>query len=84
MKIIKYFKLFESVVLNYLKQNWKILKDNCKDFNTTPKLLQRDKTKIWFWHSYINLRNFTREQLMMSDGDVVFSNAMLVLDIIPY
>jgi hypothetical protein len=74
MKIIKYFKLFESRSSELSKIEFeKILKDNCKDFINNPKLLQRDKQDS-ILNTYINPKKFTREPLMMSDGDVVFSN----------
>jgi hypothetical protein len=77
MKIIKYFKLFESRSSELSQTEFeKILKDNCKDFLNNPKLLQRDKKKFDSKYSYINPKKFTREPLMMSDGDVLFSNGV--------
>ncbi len=87
MKIIKYFKLFESRTSELSEQEFfKILKDNCKEFLNNPKLLQRAKQRFDSQYSYINPKSFEREPLLSISGNtagVSSKHHTLLMDNLP-
>jgi hypothetical protein len=87
MKIIKYFKLFESRTSELSEQEFfKILRDNCKEFIKDPKLLQRAKQRFDSQYSYINPKSFEREPLLSIGGNtagVSSKHHTLLMDNLP-
>jgi len=75
MKIIKYFKLFESRTAEVTDEEFvRLVKENCQDFLANPKYLQRMKGYFNGEYSYIDPRRHVRRPLMDTDGGAgVFS-----------
>jgi hypothetical protein len=75
MKIIKYFKLFESRTAEITDEEFvKLVKENCQDFLANPKYLQRMKRDFSGEYSYIDPKQHVRRPLMDTDsGSGVFS-----------
>ncbi len=75
MKIIKYFKLFESRTAEITDEEFvRLVKENCQDFLANPKYLQRMKSEFNGEYSYIDPKQHVRKPLMDNDGGTgVFS-----------
>ena len=65
MKIVKYFKLFESRTAQITDAEFVMLvKDNCKDYLANPKYMQRMKGKFNGDYSYIDPKMHRRIPFM--------------------
>jgi hypothetical protein len=82
MKIIKYFKLFESRTAEITDKEFVMLvKDNCKEYLANPKYLQRMKGDFNGEYSYIDPKQHVRKPLMNPDGaGVVSAHHTLLMD----
>ena len=85
MKIIKYFKLFESRTAEITDEEFvRLVKENCQDFLANPKYLQRMKGDFNGEYSYIDPKQHVRKPLMNPDGaGVVSAHHTLLMDNLP-
>lgn len=85
MKIVKYFKLFESRTAEITDKEFVMLvKDNCKEYLANPKYLQRMKGDFNGEYSYIDPKQHVRRPLMNPDGaGVVSAHHTLLMDNLP-
>jgi len=85
MKIIKYFKLFESRTAEITDKEFVMLvKDNCKEYLANPKYLQRMKGDFNGEYSYIDPKQHVRKPLINPDGvGVVSAHHTLLIDNLP-
>jgi len=85
MKIIKKFKLFESRTAEITKEEFvRLVKENCQDFLTDPKYLQRMKGEFNGKYSYIDPKQHMRKPLMDESGTgVVSAHHTLLMDNLP-
>jgi hypothetical protein len=85
MKIIKYFKLFESRTAEITDEEFvRLVKENCQDFLVNPKYLQRMKSEFNGEYSYIDPKQHVRKPLMNPDGaGVVSAHHTLLMDNLP-
>jgi len=85
MKIVKYFKLFESRTAEITDKEFVMLvKDNCKEYLSNPKYLQRMKEDFNGEYSYIDPKQHVRRPLMNPDGaGVVSAHHTLLMDNLP-
>jgi len=75
MKIIKYFKLFESRTSEVTNEEFiRLVKENCQDFLANPKYLQRMKGYFDGKYSYIDPKQHVRFPLMNTDDGVGVSS----------
>jgi len=85
MKIIKYFKLFESRTAEITDEEFvKLVKENCQDFLANPKYLQRMKRDFSGEYSYIDPKQHVRRPLMdIDEGGVFSTHHTLLMDNLP-
>ena len=85
MKIVKYFKLFESRTAQITDKEFVMLvKDNCKEYLANPKYMQRMKEDFNGEYSYIDPKQHVRRPLMNPDGGgVVSAHHTLLMDNLP-
>jgi len=86
MKKIQYFKLFESRTAKLSEEEfYKLVKERCSDFLSSPKLLQRIKGTYDGDFSYINPKLSFRNPLMKDEGagGVFSSHHTLLMDNLP-
>lgn len=86
MKIIKYFKLFESRTAEVTDEEFvRLVKENCQDFLANPKYLQRMKGYFDGEYSYIDPKQHVRMPLMDTDGGsgVFSAHHTLLMDNLP-
>lgn len=85
MKIVKYFKLFESRTAQITDAEFVMLvKDNCKEYLANPKYMQRMKGDFNGEYSYIDPKQHVRRPLMNPDGaGVVSAHHTLLMDNLP-
>lgn len=85
MKIVKYFKLFESRTAEITDKEFVMLvKDNCKEYLANPKYMQRMKEDFNGEYSYIDPKQHVRRPLMNPDGaGVVSAHHTLLMDNLP-
>jgi hypothetical protein len=86
MKIIKYFKLFESRTAEITDEEFVMLvKDNCKNYLANPKYLQRMKSMFNGKYSYIDPKQHVRMPLMNTEDGVGVSSVhhTLFMDNLP-
>jgi hypothetical protein len=85
MKIVKYFKLFESRTAEITDKEFVMLvKDNCKEYLANPKYLQRMKGDFNGEYSYIDPKQHVRKPLMNPDGaGVVSAHHTLLMENLP-
>ena len=83
MKIVKYFKLFESRTAQITDKEFVMLvKDNCKDYLANPKYMQRMKEEFNGDYSYIDPKMYLRRPLEGSGG-VVSAHHSILMDNLP-
>lgn len=84
MKIVKYFKLFESRTAEITDKEFVMLvKDNCKDYLANPKYMQRMKGKFNGDYSYIDPKIHRRMPLMVDSTGVVSTHHTLLMENLP-
>ena len=84
MKIVKYFKLFESRTAQITDKEFVMLvKDNCKEYLANPKYMQRMKEDFNGEYSYIDPKQHVRRPLMKNGGGVVSAHHTLLMDNLP-
>jgi len=84
MKIIKYFKLFESRTAEITDDEFvKLVKENCQDFLENPKYLQRMKSEFNGEYSYIDPKQHVRKPLMDIPAGVVSAHHTLLMENLP-
>ena len=84
MKIVKYFKLFESRTAEITDKEFVMLvKDNCKEYLANPKYLQRMKWDFNGEYSYIDPKQHVRRPLMNPGAGVVSTHHTLLMDNLP-
>ena len=85
MKIVKYFKLFESRTAQITDKEFVMLvKDNCKEYLANPKYMQRMKWDFNGEYSYIDPKQHVRRPLMNPHGaGVVSAHHTLLMDNLP-
>ena len=83
MKIVKSFKLFESRTAQITDTEFVMLvKDNCKNYLTNPKYMQRMKEEFNGDYSYIDPKMYLRRPLEGSGG-VVSAHHSILMDNLP-
>ena len=85
MKIVKYFKLFESRTAEITDEEFvRLVKENCQDFLANPKYLQRMKGDFNGEYSYIDPKQHVRKPLMDTEGaGVVSTHHTLLMENLP-
>ena len=84
MKIVKYFKLFESRTAQITDKEFVMLvKDNCKEYLANPKYMQRMKWDFNGEYSYIDPKQHVRRPLMNPGAGVVSAHHTLLMDNLP-
>jgi len=84
MKIVKYFKLFETRTAEITDREFAMLvEDNCKDYLANPKYIQRMKSEFNGEYSYIDPMLHQRMPLMVDDCGVHSTHHTLLMDNLP-
>jgi len=84
MKIVKYFKLFESRTAEITDKEFVMLvKDNCKEYLANPKYMQRMKGGFNGNYSYIDPKIHRRMPLMVDSTGVVSTHHTLLMENLP-
>ena len=77
---LKLFKMFESRTSELTESEFrKILHEKCKDFVKNPKLLQRSKIKSSSQFTYIDPKQYERNQLTTGNTDGVDTKHHIIL-----